>query len=104
MTIELADCENINVDVDEAGTKITFSAVANGTKYGFDMETHAEIVKDESKWNLKGRNVLLNISKKDKEEEEWWPRLTKDKTKNHQITIDFNRWVDPDDEPEEEGK
>jgi len=46
------------------------------------MEVHKPIVKEESKWNLKGRNVLLMVSKKDKEEEEWWPRLTKDKVKN----------------------
>jgi len=40
------------------------------------------IVKEESKWNLKGRNILCCISKKDKEQEEWWPRITKDKVKN----------------------
>ena len=46
------------------------------------MELLETVVKDESKWNTKGRNVILNISKKDKEQEEWWTRLTKDKTKN----------------------
>jgi hypothetical protein len=46
------------------------------------MKMFAAIVKEESKWNLKGRNVLLNISKKDKEEEEWWPRISADKAKN----------------------
>ena len=62
------------------------------------------IVKSESAWNLKGRNILISVSKKDKEQEEWWPRITKEKIKNQQITIDWSRWVDPDDEPEEEGK
>jgi len=79
-----------------------FSAMSNGQKYAFNMETFKPIVKDESKWNLKGRNVLLNISKKDEDEEEWWSRITKDKVKNQQITIDWNRWIDPDDEPEEQ--
>ena len=41
-----------------------------------------KIVKDESKWNLKGRNILLVVSKQDKEQEEWWPRITKEKVKN----------------------
>ena len=66
------------------------------------MELFEPIVKEESKWNTKGRNVLLNISKKDKEQEEWWPRLTKDKAKNQLITIDWARWVDPDEEDEDE--
>ena len=69
-----------------------------------NLETFKPIVKDESKWNLKGRNVLLYISKVDKEEEEWWPRITKDKIKNQNISIDWARWKDADDEEEPEGK
>ena len=41
--------------------------------------------------------MLISLSKEDKEQEEWWPRITKEKVKNQFITIDFNRWVDPDD-------
>jgi hypothetical protein len=40
------------------------------------------IVKEESKFLLKGRNIFLTISKKDKEQEEWWPRISKEKVKN----------------------
>ena len=40
------------------------------------------IVKEESKWNIKGRNIFISVSKKDKEQEEWWPRITKEKVKN----------------------
>jgi len=50
--------------------------MSNGQKYSLNMELFKPIVKEESRWNLKGRNVLINISKKDKDEEEWWPRLT----------------------------
>ena len=56
---------------------------------------------DESKWNTKGRNIILNI-KKANEEAEYWPRLTKEKTKNTQIQIDWSRWIDEDDEGQEE--
>ena len=59
------------------------------------------IVKSESAWNVKGRNILINVSKKDKEKDEWWPRITKEKVKNHFITIDFARWIDPDDSGDE---
>ena len=77
-----------------------FKAKANGETYAVDMELFEPIVKSESKWNTKGRNVIMSISKKDKEQEEWWPRLTKEKGKNPLITIDWAKWVDPDeDEP-----
>lgn len=79
-----------------------FSAVSNGEKYLLSMETFKPIVKDESKWNTKGRNVFLHISKADKEDEESWPRISKDKAKNQLITIDWARWKDSDDEGEEE--
>jgi hypothetical protein len=46
------------------------------------MEMFEKIVKEESKWNTKGRNVVINVSKEDKEQEEWWPRITKEKVKN----------------------
>ena len=48
---------------------------------------------------------MINISKKDKDEEEWWNRLTKSKVKNQLITIDWARWKDVDDveEPEAAG-
>ena len=48
------------------------------------MEMFEPIIKAESKWNTKGRNVILNLSKKDKEKDtdEWWPRLQKEKVKN----------------------
>ena len=67
-------------------------------KYAVDLELYEPIVKAESKWNTKGRNVIMSISKKDKEQEEWWPRLTKEKGKNPLITIDWAKWVDPDED------
>ena len=47
----------------------------------------------------------MNIAKKDTEDEEWWPRISKDKSKNQHITIDWGRWKDQDDEvePEKQG-
>ena len=84
---------------------LKFSCSANGQKYLLELETFEAIVKEESAWNVKGRNVLINLSKKDKtQEEEWWPRITKAKVKNQLITIDWSRWKEPDDEEEDAGK
>lgn len=100
MTIEVADCQDIKIDLNEDESRLTFSAVSNGEKFAFDMVLYDKVIKEESKWNTKGRNVFLSISKKDKEQEEWWPRLTKEKIKNPLITIDWSKWVDPDEEDE----
>jgi hypothetical protein len=43
----------------------------------------------------------LFIQKKEVDEEEWWPRIPKDKTKNQNISIDWGKWKDPDDEGDE---
>ena len=72
------------------------------------MELFNGVVKSESGWNLKGRNVSFRLTKKEDDQEEYWPRLTKDKTKNQKITIDWSKWVDEDDvgespAPEDDG-
>merc|ERR1719218_82710 len=77
-----------------------FTCKSEGNNYAVDMELFEPVVKDESKWNTKGRNVIMSISKKDKEQEEWWPRLTKEKGKNPLITIDWAKWKDPDSDDE----
>ena len=103
VTIDLPDATDIQTDVDEANQKMMFKAKVNDQTYAVDLELYEPIVKSESKWNTKGRNVIMVISKKDKEQEEWWPRLTKEKGKNPCITIDWSKWVDPDDdEPAED--
>ena len=76
-----------------------------GQKFALDMEVFEAIVKEESKWNVKGRNVIINLSKKDKDQtEEWWPRITKEKIKNQLISIDWSRWKEPDDDEDEGDK
>ena len=74
----------------------SFRGESHGTKYAFEMEFFAEIVKSESAWNTKGRNIIVSISKKDKETE-YWPRLLKTSVKNARIQVDWSKWIDEDD-------
>lgn len=48
------------------------------------MQLFGEVDVENSKWNTKGRNIILNIVKKDPTQDHW-PRLTKDKIKNPHI-------------------
>lgn len=76
-----------------------FRAESHGHTYGFDLPLFAAVSVDESKWNTKGRNIILNIVKANKEDA-YWPRLTKDKVKNSHIQADWAKWVDEDEEDE----
>lgn len=83
ITVDVPDCENVEVDVLEEKQTLKFSCQASGQKFAMEMEVFEAIVKDESKWNVKGRNIIINLAKKDKSQtEEWWPRITKEKIKN----------------------
>ena len=53
-----------------------------------------------SKFAVRDRVIEFPLEKK---ELGYWPRLCKDKTKQHWLKIDFNKWKDEDDESDEEG-
>ena len=54
-----------------------------------------------STYNVLPRSVVMHVMKKDKEEEEFWPRLLKDKAlEKNQVKIDWDRYVDEDEEEE----
>jgi hypothetical protein len=54
----------------------------------------------DSKWAKTGRNLQMQIMKADKEEEEHWPRITKEKVKLQWLQTDWGRFVDEDEEDE----
>ena len=71
----------------------------DGTKnYSFELELYDEVLKEESKYNLEGRNVFLNIKKK--KEGPYWERLTKDSVKRHWIETDWVYYTEEDEEEE----
>jgi hypothetical protein len=81
ITIDVLDVEKTDITLTDEG-KLGFRAESHGQKFGFDMELFNGVNKSESGWNTKGRNVTFAIAKKDDDQEEYWPRLTKDKVKN----------------------
>jgi len=95
ITVDVLDAEKTQIDLTDDG-KLSFNAESHGQKYGFDLELFKGVVKAESGWNTKGRNVTFRLAKLDDDQEEYWPRLTKDKAKNQKIQIDWSKWVDED--------
>ena len=96
VTIDLPDVESPNIDLKPEG-KLKFSGKVKDTKYAIDLDLFNDVIVEDSKWNLKGRLILLNIIKKD-QEAEYWPRLTKEKMKHPHIKIDWDKWIEEEDE------
>ena len=96
ITIDLPDVENPQINLKPEG-KLLFEGKVKTAEYLIDLDLFKEVVVEESRWNLKGRNIFLNIAKKDKDEE-YWPRLTKEKMKHPHIKVDWTRWVEEEDE------
>ncbi len=97
-TIDLPGASNTKIDLTPAG-HLKFTGEVGEQKYAIEMDLYQEIILEESKWNMKGRNVILNIVKKD-QEDEYWPRITKEKIKHPHIKIDWAKWVDEEEQNE----
>ncbi|WFD27757.1 p23 chaperone protein wos2 [Malassezia nana] len=70
-----------------------------GNKYVFDLDFFEEVVPAESKQHLTAKSLYLLI-RKEKAQEEYWPRLTKEKVRLHNVKTDFDKWVDEDEQAE----
>ena len=86
-------------------TELKFDGKANGDKpYTVNIEFFKPVDADGSTYKVLPRSVQMHILKKDKEEDEFWPRLLKDKgLEKNQVKIDWDRYVDEDEEDEQGG-
>ncbi|SPO29509.1 related to SBA1 - Hsp90 associated co-chaperone [Ustilago trichophora] len=66
-------------------------------EYSFKLEFFDEIDVDASKTHLNSK-CLYAVLRKKTAQEEYWPRLTKDKVRLHNVKTDFDKWVDEDEQ------
>merc|ERR1719266_1971106 len=59
-----------------------------------------EIDTEKSKYSVNDRAIVFALQKK--EDGPYWERLLKEKTKQHWLKIDFNKWKEEDESDEEE--
>ena len=67
------------------------------------MELFSEVDTKECKTSVNGCFVQILLVKKD-QEASYWPRLTKANGKFNNLTIDWNKYIDEDEENEEASK
>ena len=95
ITIHVVHSQKPTIDI--KCKKMKYSGTDGTKNYSFEIELFDEIDKENSKYTLDTRNIFLNLKKK---KEAYWPRLTSDKVKYHWIEIDWNYFVDEDEEEE----
>lgn len=95
LTVEVCDATDVQINITDA---FDFSSTdKTGKKFHINIPLFGEVVAEESTNAIKARCVEVKIQKKNTEDE-YWPRLTKDKTKIPQLAIDWNKWKDEDEE------
>eukprot|EP00252_Welwitschia_mirabilis_P023286 TRINITY_DN6554_c0_g1_i1.p1 TRINITY_DN6554_c0_g1~~TRINITY_DN6554_c0_g1_i1.p1 ORF type:complete len:181 (-),score=58.07 TRINITY_DN6554_c0_g1_i1:224-766(-) len=99
ITILLPDSKNANVKLDPEG-KLVFSANAGPTDalYELNLDLHDKVNVEASKINVGLRNIVCVVEKAEKG---WWKRLLKGEGKPPQfLKVDWDKWVDEDEEDE----
>lgn len=101
VTISVPDVPASNLKLELKPTGLTFTGHSDTLKktYHLELELFAEIDDKASQVHHTGKNVELKLQKKELNEE-FWPRLLKDKKKVHFLRTDFDKWVDEDEQNE----
>ena len=87
--------------VDLADETLKFKGKSENKEYEVDIAFFKPVDSKGSTYKVLPRSVQMHVMKKDKEEEEFWPRLLKDKAlEKNQVKIDWDRYVDEDEEEE----
>ena len=99
LTIALPDVKDETIVLTDKELK--FNGTSGDKSYEVNIEFFKEVDSEGSTYKVLPRSIQMHILKKDKEEEEFWPRLLKDKAlEKNQVKIDWNRYVDEDEEEE----
>lgn len=97
LTIDAVDVKTPQIDIVD-GKILKFKGKDKEGIYAFELELYDEVVKEESKFSLDGRNIFLNIKKQTKGP--YWPRITKIKQKLNWLQNDWRNYIDEEEEHE----
>eukprot|EP00804_Cyclotella_cryptica_P029828 CCRYP_010748-RA/>CCRYP_010748-RA protein AED:0.29 eAED:0.29 QI:210/1/0.66/1/1/1/3/0/170 len=103
ITIALPDVKDESINLQN--TTLKFKGKSEGRDYEVDIEFFKAVDAEGSTYKVLPRSVQMHVMKKkakegeEEEEEEFWPRLLKDKAlEKNQVKIDWDRYVDEDEE------
>ncbi|KAM2040517.1 hypothetical protein FF1_034231 [Malus domestica] len=100
ITIDLPDAQDVKLKLEPEG-KFLFSATTGPEKtpYEVDLDLYDKIDINETKTSVGLRNICYLVKKA---EDKWWSRLIKQQGRAPIfLKVDWDKWVDEDEEPEE---
>ncbi|CAN4093077.1 unnamed protein product [Withania somnifera] len=99
LTVMLPDAKDPKVNLDPEGV-FNFSATAGAGDrlYELKLELQDKVNVEESKISTGVRSIFCVVQK---EEPKWWTKLLRgDGKAPHYVKVDWDKWVDEDDEPD----
>ena len=102
LTICLEDCKDPTIEVKPDYLKFEGNGGPDKKDHEVKMEFLKEIDPEKSKYAVRDRVIEFALEKKDGSGP-YWERLLKDKTKQHWLRVDFNKWRDEDESDDEAG-
>jgi hypothetical protein len=98
-------CSDVKEEtIDLSDKSLVFKGKSENKDYEVNIDFFEEVDAEGSTYNVLPRSVQMHVMKKDKDNEEFWPRLLKDKLlAKNQIKLDWDRYVDEDEEEEAGG-
>jgi len=100
LTICLDDCKSPTITYEGSTLNFKGKGGSDQREHEAVIELFGNVVSSSSTTLVKPRNIELVLQK---EEEAFWPRLTKSNAKLPWLKIDFNKWKDEDDSEDENG-
>lgn len=107
ITIALQDVKDETINLSD--TSLIFNGKSGGKEYAVNIEFFKPVDAKGSTYNVLPRSVQMVVMKGkpsdgEDEDEEFWPRLLKDKVlEKNQVKLDWDRYVDEDEEAEAGG-
>lgn len=105
VTIALQDVTDEKIALTD--TSLIFVGKSGGKDYAVNIEFYQPVNSEGSTYKVLPRSIQMLVMKKtndDGDDDEFWPRLLKDKSlEKNQVKIDWDRYVDEDEEEEEGG-
>lgn len=96
LTVLIPDAVDPKINLTPEKLVIDSKSGANA-HYAVQIDFFKDIDVEKSKYSVTGRYIFFVLYKKELQEE-FWPRLTKEKLRLHWLRTDFDRWVDEDEQ------
>eukprot|EP00941_MAST-03F_sp_MAST-3F-sp1_P004159 g4159.t1 len=112
VTFNVPDCKNVDIKLTDQ--VLSFKGTSEGNDYACELKLKGKVNPDheDTKYTVKGRNVLFHIMKAapaegeendDEDGNRWNSLLENKKLGKNFVKADFDRWLDEDEEAESGG-